>query len=74
MFRTALAGVLLTAFLAGPAAAGEKNSPKLTQEAKNGARITQENIVKMKLKRVQPATAPTHSLPQVPPSPSAPAN
>ena len=51
MTRHALAGVLLTALLAGPAAAAEKNSPKLTQEAKDGAQITQENIVKMKLRQ-----------------------
>jgi len=69
VIRCALAGVLLTALLAGPAASGEKNAPKLTQEAKEGAQITQENIVKMKLKQVQPQTPPTPSLPLTPPSP-----
>ena len=74
MIRCALAGALLTALPAAPAASGENNAPKLTQATKDGARITGENILKMKLRQVQPATPPTPSLPQVPPSPSAPAN
>jgi len=69
MVRYALAGVLLTAFLAGPVASGEKNAPKLTQEAKDGAQITQENIIKLKLKQAQPQMPPTPSLPLAPPSP-----
>jgi hypothetical protein len=55
MIRTAIAVLLVAAALAGPSAAGEKqNSPKLTRETKDGAQVTQENIVKLKLKRVQP--------------------
>lgn len=69
MIRYALAGVLLTALLAGPAASGGKNAPQLTDGAKDGAQITQENIVKMKLKQVQPQTPSTPSLPLAPPPP-----
>lgn len=69
MIRYALAGVLLTALLVGPAASGGKNAPKLTEGTKDGARLTQENIVKMKLKQVQPQTPPTPSLPLAPPPP-----
>lgn len=72
MIRYVLAGVLLTAFLAGPAASGENNSPKLTQETRDGAQITQENIVKMKLRQVQQQTPPTPSLPLAPAPPPSP--
>lgn len=76
MFRHAIGCVLLAALLAGPAVAGENNSPKLTQETKDGLQITQDNITKMKLKTVQPQTPqpPTPSLggpPAPPPSPPA---
>jgi hypothetical protein len=67
MTRHALAGVLLTALLAGPAASGENNAPKLTQATKDGARITSENIVKMKLRQVQLQTPPAPSPPLAPP-------
>jgi hypothetical protein len=78
MIRTAIAGLLVAAALAGPSAAGEKqNSPKLTQETKDGAQITHENIVKLKLKRVQPVQpnppmpvgGPPAPLPPSPPNP-----
>ena len=74
MIRYALGCALLAAVLAGPAVAGETNSPKLTKETKDAARITQENIVKMKLKQVQPQTPLTPSLPLAPPPPPAPVN
>jgi hypothetical protein len=55
MIRTGVAVLLVAAVLAGSSAAGEKqNSPKLTQEAKDGAQVTQENIIRLKLKRLQP--------------------
>jgi hypothetical protein len=55
MSRLAIAVLLLSAALALPAAAGEKKvKPKLTEETKNGARITQENIVRMKIRTAQP--------------------
>jgi hypothetical protein len=54
MLRTAIAVLLLSAALALPAAAGKKIAPKLTEETKNGARITQENIVRMKIRTVHP--------------------
>jgi hypothetical protein len=69
MTRHALAGVLLTALLAGPAASGENDAPKLTQATKDGARITSENIVKMKLRQVQPQTPPALSPLLAPPPP-----
>jgi len=69
MTRHALAGVLLTALLAGPAASGENDAPKLTQATKDGARITSENIAKMKLRQVQPQTPPAPSPPLAPPPP-----
>lgn len=69
MTRHALAVVLLTALLAGPATSGENNPPKLTQTTKDGARITSENIIKMKLRQVQPQAPPTPSLPLAPPPP-----
>lgn len=72
MTREAVAILLLVAALAQPVAAGEKKEPpKLTEEAKSGAQITQENIVKMKIKTVQPIlNPPPPSLPvQPPPSP-----
>ncbi|WP_162914299.1 hypothetical protein [Taklimakanibacter lacteus] len=52
MNRLILGGLLLTAMLAGPALA--KDKPKLAKETRDAAQITQENIVKMKLKRVTP--------------------
>jgi hypothetical protein len=56
MIRMAIALLLVTAALAGPSVAGEKkNAPKLSPEAKTGARLSQENIVKMKLRTVQPS-------------------
>ncbi|MGE0238180.1 MAG: hypothetical protein AB7F09_03910 [Parvibaculaceae bacterium] len=55
MIRMTIAGLLMAAALAGPVAAGDKKAaPKLTQETRDGAQITQENIVKLKLKTVQP--------------------
>lgn len=77
MLRTAIAVLLLSAALALPAAAGEKKiTPKLTEETKNGARITQENIVRMKIRTVQPIQpqpsgpifgGPSSPVPQPPP-------
>jgi hypothetical protein len=77
MFRAALTVLFLAAALAGPSAAAEKKTaPKLTQEAKDGAQITQENIVKMKLKTVQPVQPnppmPIAGGPSIPPPPSPP--
>ncbi|WP_119269136.1 hypothetical protein [Taklimakanibacter deserti] len=76
MFRAAIAVLLLAAALAGPSAAEKKTAPKLTQEAKDGPQITQENIVKMKLKTVQPVQPnppmPVAGGPSIPPSPSPP--
>jgi hypothetical protein len=55
MSRLAIAVLLLSAALALPAVAGEKKvTPKLTEETKNGARLTQENIVRMKIRTVHP--------------------
>ncbi len=67
MIRYALGCALLAALLAGPAGAGENNSPKLTKQTSDTAQITQENIVKMKFKLAQPQTPPTPSLPLAPP-------
>jgi hypothetical protein len=62
MIRMAIALLLVAAALAGPSMAGKKkNAPKLSQEAKTGVRLSQENIVTMKLRTVQPS-------PQMPPS------
>jgi hypothetical protein len=53
MIRHLMGCVLLTAVLAGPALA-EQGKPKLAKETRDAAQITQENIVKMKLRRVTP--------------------
>ncbi len=74
MIRSVLGCVLLTAWLTGSAVAGEANSPKLTKETRDAAQITQENIVKMKLKRFQPQTPPMPILPMAPPPPAPPVN
>jgi hypothetical protein len=65
MIRHLIGCVLLTAVLAGPALA-EQGKPKLSKETRDAAQITQENIVKMKLKRVTPNPNQnlTPSLPQ----------
>lgn len=78
MSRAAIAILLLAAALAGPVAAGEKKAaPKLTTETKSGAQITQENIVKMKIKTAQPVQpsppnppGPTFGGPSLPSLPS----
>lgn len=73
MIRVAIAVLLLAAALAEPSmAAGKKTAPKLTQETRDGAQITQENIVKMKIKTVQPVQPnppmPVGGPPPAPPS------
>lgn len=75
MVRLALAGAILATMLAGTALAGDNKSPRLTPEAKKGAQTTQENIVKMKLRKVQPQPPPpqTPSLGGPPPAPPPPA-
>jgi hypothetical protein len=68
MLRCAIACVILTILPAGPAAAGEKNSPKLTQETREAIRLTQQNIVKMKLKTVQSPPSSNTGVPLILPS------
>lgn len=72
MIRVAIAVLFLAAALAVPSAAGKKVAPKLTQETREGAQITQENIVKMKIKTVQPVQPnppmPVGGPPPAPPS------
>ncbi len=68
MLRCAVACVILTILLAGPAAAGERNSPKLSQETREAIQLTQQNIVKMMLKAVQPPPPPNTGVPLMPPS------
>jgi hypothetical protein len=66
MFRHAFGGVLLlTAVLSGSAFA-DQDKPKLSKETKDAAQITQENIVKMKLKRVTTTPNPNVNLPALP--------
>jgi hypothetical protein len=66
MLRCAIACVILTILPAGPAAAGVKNSPQLTQETRDAVQLTQQNIVKMKLKAVsQPPPLPDISVPPI---------
>ena len=66
MFRHVFGGVLLlTAVLSGPAFA-DQDKPKLSKETRDAAQITQENIVKMKLKRVNPTPNPNVNLPPLP--------
>lgn len=72
MIRFASACVLMTALLVGLAGAGETNSPKLTKETKDAVQITQENIIKMKIRQAQPQPPTTPSLPLAPLSPPAP--
>ena len=57
--------LLLTAVLSGPAFA-DQDKPKLSKETRDAAQITQENIVKMKLKRVNPTPNPNVNLPSLP--------
>ena len=69
MIRVAVTLLLTAAVLAGPSAAGEKKAePKLTQEARDGLQVAQENIIKLKLRAVQP-TLPN---PRKPPRPTHP--
>ena len=69
MRHSAIIGLLMAVALAGPLAAGEKKAaPKLTQEARDGLQISQENIIRLKLKAVlpvQPNTLAPH--PPLPP-------
>ena len=66
MFRHAFGGVLLlTAVLSGPAFA-DQDKPKLSKETRDAAQMTQENIVKMKLKRVTTPPNPNVNLPSLP--------
>lgn len=65
MIRHLIGCVLLTAVLAGPALA-EQGKPKLAKETRDAAQITQENIVKMKLKRVTPNPNMMPVLPSLP--------
>jgi hypothetical protein len=72
MTRAAIAVLFLAATLTVSATAGEKKAaPKLTQEAKDGAQLTQENIVKMKIKTVRPGQPnpqpPSFGGPSLPP-------
>jgi hypothetical protein len=72
MIRAAIAVLLLAAAFAGPVSAGEKKAaPILTQEARDGAQLTQENIIKMKIRTVRPVQlnqpAPPIGRPSVPP-------
>ena len=74
MMRAAVTMLLMTAILAGSSAAGEKKpAPKLTQEAKDGLQIAQENILKLKLRAIRPTlpnprtpSSPTHPHPSTP--------
>lgn len=77
MTRAAIAVLLLAAALVQPVMAGEKKAtPKLTQEARDGAQISQENIVKMKIKTVRPVQInppmPIGGPPPMPPAPPGP--
>ena len=71
MNRVAVTLVLTAAVLAGPSSAGEKKTePKLPQEARDGLQIAQENIIKLKLRAIQPTlpnprkpSRPTHPQP-----------
>ena len=55
MIRAVGIGVLLAAAFVGPLAAGEKKvTPRLTHEVRDGLQITRENIVRLKLKAIQP--------------------
>ena len=66
MFRPIFGGVLLlTAVLSGPAFA-DQDKPKLSKETRDAAQITQENIVKMKLKRVTTTPNPNVNVPSLP--------
>lgn len=72
MIRHLLGCVLLASAMAMPATAAEKAKPKLTQEAKDGVQITQDNITKMKLKKAQqPTLTPSLGGPPVAPPPPA---
>lgn len=75
MIAKAVGALIAACLLTGAAVAAEKNAPKLTKEAKDGARITQENIVKMKLKTVKSTTPNTPMSPSLggPPPPPPPA-
>lgn len=70
MIRRFLGCLMLTAILAAPVAAAEKAKPKLTNEAKDGVQTTQDNIIKMKLKKAQqPTFTPSLGGPPVAPAP-----
>jgi hypothetical protein len=66
MIRYALAGVLLTAFLADPAKAGEKGSPKTYPRGQRWCAARPGKHIKMKIKQVQPQVPPTPTLPLAP--------
>jgi len=69
MIRATVTMLLMAAVLAGPSAAGQKKTaPKLTQEARDSLQIAQENILKLKLRAIQP-TLPN---PRTPPRPTHP--
>ena len=44
----------------------DRDKPKLSKETRDAAQITQENIVKMKLKRVNPTPNPNVNVPSLP--------